>query len=154
MNRAVTGYYFFKMARDLIFRDKNALAAGIMQKASSLAYNDRTLHKDIAAFYIDIGMLDEAKKSLEVFSKNTMDTGSLHNMWGYYYSKVGDVDSAIARFEKALDANPSLYDAYRNLGLMYLEKGEMDLAKTVFNKSLSLNPKQPDLIAFMKERGL
>ena len=154
MNRTVTGYYFFKMARDLIFRSQDALAAGIMQKASSVAYNDHTLHGDIAAFYIDIGMLDEAGKALDVFSKNTTDRARLHNMWGYYYSKTGDVDSAIARFHKALDAKPSLYDAHRNLGLMFLEKGELDRAREAFEQSLSLNPKQPNLISFMKERGL
>jgi tetratricopeptide (TPR) repeat protein len=154
MNRTVTGYFFFKMARDLIFRDKEQLGVRIMEKASSIAHNDRTIHGDIATFYIDMGMLDEAKKELELFSRYGGNTGLLHNMRGYYYSKAGDIDRAIESFKQSVVANPSLFDAYRNLGLMYLEKGETEQARQAFKESLSAHPNQPNLIRLMETKEL
>jgi hypothetical protein len=154
MNRTVTGYYFFKMARDLIFMDKEKLGLEIMSKASSIAYNDLTLHGDIATFYIDMGMLNEALSKLNIFSKNTTNLGVLHNMWGYYYSKTGDIERATDSFKRSIKANPRLYDAYRNLGLMYIESGQFDEAKRVFKQSLSLNPDQANLVRFMEEKEL
>jgi len=153
MTRTVTGYFFFKMARDLILRNQEGLGASLMKKASSIAYNDRTLHGDIASFYVDMGMLDEAKEALGLFSKYTNKHGLLHNMWGYYYAKAGNVDKAIVSFEKSVHADPSLFDASRNLGLMYLEKGAPDLARQAFEKSLLANPKQPNLIRLMQSKG-
>jgi tetratricopeptide (TPR) repeat protein len=154
MTRTVTGYFFFKMGRDLILRGQEDLGARIMEKASTVAYNDRTLYGDMATFFIDMEMLEEAKKALEIFSENTTNRALLHNMWGYYYSKEGNVDEAIVSFKKSVQANPSLFDASRNLGLMYLEKGEDDLAKKAFEKSLLANPRQPNLIHLMKTKEM
>lgn len=154
MNRSVTGYFFLKMGRDLIFWEKKQLGTEMLKRASSVAYNDRALHGDLAAFYIDMGMLEEALPELRIFSRNATNFGALHNTWGYYYSKIGNIHKAIDAFKKSLVANPRDSDTYNNLGLMYLKAARPNLARQAFMKSLSLNPRQTKLITFMKTKGL
>jgi tetratricopeptide (TPR) repeat protein len=154
MNRSVTGYFFFKMGRDLVFWKMKQLGTQMFKRASSVAYNDWTLHGDLAAFYIDMGMLEEALPELRIFSQNATNFGTLHNIWGYYYSKIGNINKAIGAFKKAIGANPRQPATYNNLGLMYLTAGRLDDARDVFEKSLSLDPNQPNLITLMKTKGL
>ncbi|MBW2107321.1 MAG: DUF2723 domain-containing protein [Deltaproteobacteria bacterium] len=154
MNRMVTGYFFFKMARDLIFMGKNATGIAMMQKASWLAYDDKGIHGTIAIFFIDMGLLNHAREPLELFSRNSTNRALLWDIWGYYYSKAGEIHKAIEFFKKAIRANRRLYDAYRNLGLMYLETGEKDKAREAFEKSLAINSRQPNLVHLMEAEGL
>ena len=54
---------------------------------------------------------------------NKMQTiGCFFNNLGNIYSQSGDVDSAMAVLEKAVEINPSLADCHTNLGNIYLKK--------------------------------
>lgn len=154
MNRSVTGYFFLKMGRNLILMGKQSLGMKMLKRASSVAYNDHSIHIDLAVFYTDMAMYEEALMELQISSRYATDFAMLHNTWGYYYSKIGNPLKAIEAFEKAIDANPERFNTYNNLGLMYLEVGRLGEAREVFRKSLSLNPDQPNLVTFMKTRGL
>ncbi len=154
MNRSVTGYFFLKMGRDLMLAEKKSLGLKMLKGASSIAYNDQILHRDLAAFHIDMGMYEEALAELKISSVIATDAGMLHNSWGYYYKKVGEIAKAIEAFQKAIGATPNDPDKYNNLGLTYLEANKPKLAKDAFVKSLSLDPKQPKLISFMHKHDL
>ena len=154
MNRSATGFFFLKMGRDLILVGKKSLGMETIKRASSLAYNDRDLHKDLALFCTDMGMYEEALSELRIFSRVFTDADILYNTWGYYYARAGYIAEAIEAFEKSIAANPEDFQTYNNLGLMYLEARERNKAGEAFKKSLSLNPEQPELITFMKTKGL
>lgn len=154
MNRSVTGYFFLKMGKELVLAGKKSLGTGPIRKASAIAYDDQVLHRDIATFYTDVRMYDEALTELNICSRISTDPAMLHNAWGYYYSRTGDIHSAIKAFKKSIAADPKDHIAYKNLGLMYMELGRRKEARTAFSKSLSLNPEQPKLINFMKSKGL
>lgn len=154
MNRSATGYFFLKMGRDLILMGKNLSGTDTLQSASSIAHNDQVLHRDLTVFYTDMGMYEESLTELRISSQISTDDSMLHNTWGYYYSKTGQIPEAIKAFKKSIDANPKDFNTHNNLGLMYLEAGRRNQARKAFKKSLSLNPRQPELITFMKTKGL
>ena len=154
MNRSVTGYFFLKMGRDLIFMEKKSLGIEVLKKTSSIAYNDQVLHRDLAVFYTDMGMYEEGLTELKICSRLSTDAGMLHNTWGYYYDKTGHIPEAIEAFKKSIAANPQDFNTYNNLGLMYLKAGRRNQAREAFRKSLSLNPEQPKLITFLRTKGL
>lgn len=154
MNRAVTGYFFMKMGRGLIFMGDRSLGVQMVKTASSVAYNDNNMHLDLAALYTDMVMYEDALLELNLADDYATDRASLHNNWGYYYSKTGMVQEAILAFRKAIDMDPKQPGPYNNVGLMYLEAGRIDEAREAFKKSLAIDADQPALVSFMNAKGL
>lgn len=62
------------------------------------------------------------------------------NQLGEEVGKSGNMDAAIAAFEKAYDLDPNDADICNNLGFVYARKGETALAKTYFKKALGIDP--------------
>ncbi len=60
---------------------------------------------------------------------------------GNAYQEKGEVDRAIADFEKVIALNPKDAAAYNNRGVVYGMKGEVDRAIADFDKVIALNPK-------------
>jgi tetratricopeptide (TPR) repeat protein/CHAT domain-containing protein len=54
---------------------------------------------------------------------------------------VGDLEGAIAAYEKALEIDPKYYDAWNNLGNALKDLGRYSEAKAAFEKALEINPK-------------
>ena len=59
---------------------------------------------------------------------------------GIAYEKKGEVDRAIADYNKAIKLSPKLAAAYYNRGLAYEKKGESDRAIADYNKAIALDP--------------
>jgi tetratricopeptide (TPR) repeat protein len=154
MNRSVTGYFLFKIGRDLVLAGKQSSGIEMLNRASSIASNDHAIHIDLALFYTDMGMYEDALPELKISSRYAANLAVLHNTWGYYYSKIGSIPEAIEAFEKSIAENPEDFSTHNNLGLMFLQAGRGNQAKEAFKKSLSLNPDQAQLIDFMKTKGI
>jgi tetratricopeptide (TPR) repeat protein len=154
LTRSVTGYFFLKMGRDLIAVKKKSFGLRMLERASSVAYDDPILHKDLAILLVDSKMYEPARSEIEFLSEISIDTNRLYNTWGYYYGKIGDNTKAIEAFKKSIAANPGNADTYNNLGLVYLKADKPNLAKNAFEKSLAINPDQPRLIGFMTGHDL
>jgi len=59
---------------------------------------------------------------------------------GKYYLNLGQYDQALAEFQAAATANPSLPFVHFNLGLTYRKKQEYDLAREEFLKDAAVEP--------------
>lgn len=151
--RSLTGYFFFKMGRDLVFMDKHHTAKKLLRRASTSAYDDPCVQTELARFYTNIGMYDEALEALETASRYSTDLSELYNVWGFFYAKQGKPGPAIQAYDQAIAADPDEADTYRNLGLMYLETGQPTAAREAFERSLDLDDDQPRLkrLMVMKE---
>ena len=53
----------------------------------------------------------------------------------WLYSKNGELEEAIAAFEKAIELSPDSSDAHRYLGNRYVQKGEIKIALTEYHKA-------------------
>ncbi|MGI8821285.1 MAG: tetratricopeptide repeat protein [Chthoniobacterales bacterium] len=56
-------------------------------------------------------------------------------------AEKGDLDGAIADYDRAIQLNPKDAAIYNNRGLAKQEKGDLDAAIVDFNRALQLNPK-------------
>jgi tetratricopeptide (TPR) repeat protein len=63
------------------------------------------------------------------------------NNLGLVFLQKGQVDQAIAKFQKALEINSSYGEARSNLGLALFQKGRLDEAIMNYQKALEMNPK-------------
>jgi predicted Zn-dependent protease len=56
----------------------------------------------------------------------------------------GDLQKAIAEYERAISLDSACPDSYRGLGLIYYKKGDKEAAKRSLERYLSVSPKAPD----------
>jgi len=67
-----------------------------------------------------------------------------HNDLGVDLFQKGQVDEAIAQFQKALGINPNYEEAHCNYGAALFQKGQVDEAMTQYQKALEINPNYSD----------
>lgn len=63
-----------------------------------------------------------------------------YNRLGWFFYEKGQVDKAIAQYQKALEINPYFADGHNNLGNALLKKEQVDEAIAQFQKALELKP--------------
>jgi tetratricopeptide (TPR) repeat protein len=64
-----------------------------------------------------------------------------HNNLGNALFQKGQLDDAVAQYQKALETNPDDAQAHNNLGNALFQKGELDDAVAHYQKALEINPK-------------
>ena len=72
---------------------------------------------------------------------------------GVAYGKKGEVDRAIADFDKAIALDPKLAFAYFNRGVAYEKKGDKEQAIADFRKALEIDPSHQDAKEGLKRLG-
>jgi len=63
-----------------------------------------------------------------------------YNNLGIILSGKGQMDAAVADFQKALEINPGFFEAQSNLGNALLQKGRVAEARDHFKKAVEINP--------------
>jgi len=66
--------------------------------------------------------------------------GCFFNNLGNSYSDIGNMESALLAFERAVEINPTLSESRANLGNIYLKKGLVDEAINEYRRALQINP--------------
>jgi len=59
---------------------------------------------------------------------------------GFGHYRKGELDQALADYNRALELDPNLAGAYLDRGIVYSQKGDQDRAVTDYNRALELNP--------------
>jgi len=154
MNRQVSAHFFFDRARYFFFIGQHSVGLKKVKLASRIAYNDDSIHSDIAVFLIDQGLFKEALQELEKASITNEDLSALHNNWGYYYHKLGDYHNAIESFRKAIEIRDDRFPYYNNLAFAFYEVGRKEDAIIAFQNSLAIKREQPGIKNFIRENNL
>jgi tetratricopeptide (TPR) repeat protein len=68
------------------------------------------------------------------------DCWMAYNNLGVAFLQKGQVDEAIAHYQKALQIKPDYAEAHSNLGTVLLQKGQVDEAIAHFQKALQIKP--------------
>ncbi len=68
-----------------------------------------------------------------------------HNNLGLVLAQRGQVDEAIAHFQKAVEIKPDYANAHQNLGVALEERGKFDAAIAQYRKALEFKPDYPDI---------
>ena len=70
----------------------------------------------------------------------TADNYLAHNNLGIALAERGQVDAAIAHYQKALEIKPDYADAHNNLGAALAGRGQIDAAIAHYQKALEIKP--------------
>ncbi|MBI3848592.1 MAG: tetratricopeptide repeat protein [Planctomycetes bacterium] len=69
-----------------------------------------------------------------------LDTPNLLFEYGRFLISTGDVDGAIARFERVVQLAPTVVDAYLALSQLYASKGDRAASKRWYDEAVRIDP--------------
>ena len=64
---------------------------------------------------------------------------------GNQFYEAGQLDEAVAAYQKALELDPKYQGAYANLGVTYYQQQKFDLAASQYEKALELDPQDGEV---------
>lgn len=91
------------------------------------------------------GRRDEAKREVQAWLADQPARAAPYVEDGWLRLQDGDLDSARARFQQALDFDPRCPRALAELGKVYERLGHADRAVVLYRRSLDSDRDQPDL---------
>ena len=80
--------------------------------------------------------LEQATTLLQQFPNSSV----LHNICGAVYQELGQLDTSVEAYNKALAIKPDYAEAYNNLGVALQEQDKLEEAVKSFNKALAIKP--------------
>jgi serine/threonine protein kinase/tetratricopeptide (TPR) repeat protein len=95
---------------------------------------------DLAAYYWNIGDLDNAKKELNKALELDPNYGKAHNGLGGTYDRMGDFTKAIEHRNKYVELNPGEANPIDSLAASYFWMGRLDKAIATYNDALEIKP--------------
>ena len=138
-----------------VYFDKGDMASAItsFQNCLKVDPNYEPAKEKLIQAYQKTGQSNQATRLIEQRVKNTQGSRSFHenadsyNRLGTLYYQQGDMDKAIAAFEKALKRSPHHKTAKQNLNQLYRQKAfnalkrrAFDEATAYFEKAIRLDP--------------
>ncbi len=135
--------------------------AAVRHFEAALAEQPRasSLHYPLAIAYRELGRIDDARRHLaergdvEVPFPDPLAQGLLrlatgagvHLTYGNRALRQGNLEAAVARFRKAVAANPRSAPAHQSLGGVLARQGDPEGAVRHYSASLALEPENPAL---------
>jgi tetratricopeptide (TPR) repeat protein len=97
--------------------------------------------------YAQTGQEEKAKQALERMMASAKGTDAAVRIFnaGADAAKAGNLDTALAMFEKAVEADPELAPGYAAAARLYLAKGEHQKAVDAAEKALAIDPALVDV---------
>jgi len=86
------------------------------------------------------GHIQEALDSVETLIKGYPEEPLLYNISGVCYKAVGQLDTAVKSFEKAIALKPDYTEVNYNLGLTLQELGQLEDAVKCYEKAIATKP--------------
>lgn len=122
-------------AMDYLKRGNAALAEGNWEKAVA----DFTFAIRINS-RIEKPVNDSEQEEDEIFTSDDFNACAFSNR-GIANYRLGNLEKAIADFDRAIRINPRLADAYNNRGNVWQAKGNLDKALRDFDEAIKFDPR-------------
>lgn len=113
-----------------------ALVAVSLAETPLPSYRDalvREAWRDANAL-LEAGLPEKAAERALSFQAAVVEDGSLMYLVGLSQRVQGQVDAAVASYERALALDPTLAEAWYDLGEIHLSRGELDAAEASFSE--------------------
>ena len=116
------------------------------QNALALDPRLQSAHTKLGILQRQLGKLDDARTSLETAlvlnprDAETAETAEICTQLGVVHKMRGDLRSAAARYQQAIDADPSHAAAHGNLGIVRMLQENWEDAEESFWEALRLDP--------------
>lgn len=82
------------------------------------------------------GVCSENESNLSELQKQAR----LYRSKGVDYQRIGDLDSAVSYYQKAIEIDPGYAMAYNDLGIIYEAQGGFDMAESCYLKAVKIDP--------------
>jgi len=128
-----------ELARLYLAHNQTSDAVDVFNSAIENKADYIDAHIGLAKTYDVLGQTDKALLILEEINRVHPSAEVIYESGRLYYNQ-NDFDSAIERFNRAIQLRPDYANAIYSLGLAYQKKGEKELALEQFNKLLESNP--------------
>jgi len=110
---------------------QSALCGGLLLIVGMASWQRTWVYESEDAFWTD------------TLAKNP-DSWMAHNNLGEALLRKGQLDDAVAQYQKALGIYPNQAKANNNLGVALFQKGQLDDAVAQFQKATEINPDYPE----------
>ncbi len=154
MHRQVCAYFYFSLAKFFFIIHQDPIAIKDLKIASTIGYDDESIHSEIAVLLIEKGYFNLAYRELEKALIYYDDLSGVYNNWGYYYYKIGRYEAAVSYFKKAIKLKDKNVMYYNNLSLALLKLGKFKEALKYLKTSLKIKRNQPGILKLIKEYNL
>ena len=89
------------------------------------------------------GQMDKALLSIKELIQDFTNIPLLHNISGACNSALGEIDSSIISFNKAIELKPDYDEAYFNLGVAFNQTGQLGEAINCYERAISIKHAYP-----------
>ena len=86
------------------------------------------------------GKLQQALDQANALSRQFPSSSALYNISGAVYKGLGQLDSSIEAYKKAIRIKPDFAEAHGNLGVTLKEQGKLNEAIEAYKKALAIKP--------------
>jgi len=86
-------------------------------------------------------LLQQASQYYQEATTLSPNSAQLYNEWGIIYALMGDLDTAMAKYQFSLALDAKFDQTYLYLGNLYLNQKEYDKAAEAYKQALEINPK-------------
>jgi len=86
------------------------------------------------------GQIQEALNAVDILIKDYPHNPVVYNISAACYKALGQLDTAVKRYEQALAIKPDYAEAHYNLGVTLKELGQLDTAIKHYKQALTINP--------------
>jgi len=146
----------------ILQRKAGELKPALANLRRALAIDARLLpaFNELALLYLTMADSDEELALAEVVcsqaQKIEADFAPLYNTWGLIDARRGAITTAAAKFQRALELDPSMFEAHMNFARIALSFRGYEDAEQALRKALQLRPKSFDarLGLGVAQRGL
>ncbi len=122
-------------------RGKFREAAGQLTKAAELAPRWAYPYHNLAQDYIAMGRYSEAEKAYQQALDRGPNYSYLYLTLGMLYAEqMKRPDKAIATFQRALQVNPSDFQAANHLGVLFQARGDRKSAEAQYRRAAEMAP--------------
>ena len=135
------------MASLLMSKSKLDEAKKYYDRAIQLDPNSGEVRSGYAYLLERLGRPDEARAEYENAIRFTpkKSAARLFYTYGAFLDKRGELDAAIAQYQRALEVDPNLADAHSELATALLTKGDSQKAEAHYLEAARLDPKRADI---------
>ncbi|MDD5432284.1 MAG: tetratricopeptide repeat protein [Candidatus Omnitrophica bacterium] len=125
------GYYWQDNKQEALNRADRAIESNIQDEVALI---------NSMFIYINSGRIDDAIRVGEMaLSRVLVPKAEFYYNLGYAYLLKGEVDKAIAQFERAIRINSDFIFAYNNLGCAFWAKGQFSLAINKYKEAIGID---------------
>ena len=104
------------------------------------------IYSDLAGVYAKQGLYEKALETMKLASKSKMHNSAVEFNYGEIYRKMGDLEKAVAYYQRSLGINADNLQALVKLGFCYQILGKFELSNRAYISAAHLLPGDADIL--------